>query len=540
MRRHHATAFAVIPLAIGLLVSTASALSLESKNKKGSVCSARWELTGDTGLVATKQIPGSSKFDCTDGSDCDADGAVNDSCTITLTACAAPVVDGCTPQPVTEFKFAPAKKIALLSGFGAPPTGVTEETCGTPGTVVLPLKVKANGTKKPSKFFTAKMTFKDEGKGKSKVKVRCVPCEGGDCGGGGTTTTTIDGGGCPEREASGLPKQIAYNVPGTGSDLDNGWSGSSHNFPVVNGSTLTYCLSDCDATTDPECVGHGPTGEGSINGRTFGPPLPLLASNVPVCVINVFQSDFEGNINLQTGEASSDVLLFAETHTPTPSDEICPRCLASGGIGSTGTCSNGARRAGQSCTVEGLVTVPLSGGSPEYKLSGDCLPPASVLAGTLDIRLPLTTGESRLEGRVDGERPCDGPNGVPEQDDSCGGGTCTGGCAGPSSCATTDDMGRCIDAKGGISQVCCSNNTGKPCFPTAPDSAPNAIIRTGTPMIPQPAWPDPTYPKTVEGNVFAATFCEAATDSNQVNLVTGLPGPAALLLPGDAVVTVTE
>jgi hypothetical protein len=60
------------------------------------------------------------------------------------------------------------------------------------------------------------------------------------------------------------------------------------------------------------------------------------------------------------------------------------------------------------------------------------------------------------------------------------------------------------------------------------------------PVAPAPAWPDPTYPKTSEGTVFAAVFCEGATDSSQVNLVTGLPGPGALLLPGTAELIATE
>ena len=49
-----------------------------------------------------------------------------------------------------------------------------------------------------------------------------------------------------------------------------------------------------------------------------------------------------------------------------------------------------------------------------------------------------------------------------------------------------------------------------------------------------PAWSgDPTtYPKTTTGKL-AATFCEAATESIAVNGVAGLPGPGALILPGD-------
>jgi hypothetical protein len=530
MRRHLATAFAAL-LAVGLCVSTASALSLESKNKKGSECSARWEVTGDTGLTVTKSKPGSHQVDCADGSDCDTDGAANGSCTVELAACAAVAVDGCTPAPLTEVAF--KGKTTQLSGLTAPPTGVTEETCGTPGSTTLTLK--KNG-EKPSKKFPAKMKFDDGGKGKSTVKIRCIPGSGG-----GTTTTTIPGGGatCPDTQ-SGQPKQINYTVPVEGSDLDNGWTGSSHNFPVVNGSTLKMCLSECDATTDSECTGSGSTGEGSLNGPTFGAPLPLLASNVPVCVINRFQPEpILGSVNLQTGDATATVKLFADTYVTGNAEEICPTCRSQGGIGSQGTCSSTARNAGAACTVEGLVTVGAFGGNPsDYKLSGSCIPPNSLLSGTLNIVLPLTTGESRKDGSKPCVRQPGEPPGLTPQDDSCGGGSCTGTCGGDA-CAATDDMGRCLDVKGGISDLCCSNDSSKPCFPTAADSG-GSIIRNGMPVAPAPAWPDPTYPKTSEGTVFAAVFCEGATDSSQVNLVTGLPGPGALLLPGTAELIATE
>jgi hypothetical protein len=535
MRRHLATAFAAL-LAAGLTASTASALSLESKNNKGSECSARWDVTGDSGLTLTKTKPGAHMLDCVDGSACDLDGVANGSCTVELTACAAVAVDGCTPAPLTE-PIAFKGKTTQLSGLTAPPAGVTKETCGTAGTTTLTLK--KNG-EKPSKKFPAKMKFNDGGKGKSTVKIRCIPCTSGDCGGGGTTTTTIDiGPTCPDRE-SGLPKQISYTVPPpeeVSSDLDNGWKGASHNFPVVFGSTLTMCLSDCDGTSDPECVGSGPTGEGTVNGATFGAPLPLLAANVPVCVINRFQEGpITGTVNLETGEATSEVRLFADTYVTGNAGEICPRCNAPGGIGSQGNCSSG----GGACTVEGIVTVGAFGPDPaEYKLSGSCLPARGTLAGTLNIVLPLTTGESRKDGSKPCVRQPGEPAGLTVQDDDCGGGSCTNtGCSG-AACASTDGDGNCLDAKGGISQLCCSNDSSKPCFPSAADGG-GAIVRNGTPTIAQPAWPDPTYPKTGTGNVFAAVFCEGATGSSQVNIVTGLPGPGALLLPGTAVVTATE
>jgi hypothetical protein len=112
-----------------------------------------------------------------------------------------------------------------------------------------------------------------------------------------------------------------------------------------------------------------------------------------------------------------------------------------------------------------------------------------------------------------GPLPCPDDQGPQTQDDGCTGGTCNAGCTG-AACAATH-AGNCIDAKGGISQVCCSNATSRPCFPTKTGS----ITRTGRPG---------TNGHTL---VSAATFCIPRTDSTLINITTGLPGPGALLLP---------
>jgi hypothetical protein len=94
----------------------------------------------------------------------------------------------------------------------------------------------------------------------------------------------------------------------------------------------------------------------------------------------------------------------------------------------------------------------------------------------------------------------------------------------------TTGLQACIDAKGGISQNCCSNDPSRACQPTR-NSTP--ITRTGKPGVYEPAWPDPTYPKSGPV-VTVATFCEAATGTGSVDGLTGLPGPGTLQLPNNA------
>src|SRR5262249_29695472 len=155
-------------------------------------------------------------------------------------------------------------------------------------------------------------------------------------------------------------------------------------------------------------------GAGTPNGDTFGAPLPLLAANVPVCVVNEWNPTVgapSGTINPLTGDANFQINLTAKVHLTTATN-ICPRCT-------NNKCDSGptANRAG---AVDGvLVVVQSLGANKSYTLSRDCPPDPGALAAPLDIRLPLTTGTAILGGPT----PCTAnrgePQGVPVQDDNC-------------------------------------------------------------------------------------------------------------------------
>src|SRR6185436_7546007 len=86
---------------------------------------------------------------------------------------------------------------------------------------------------------------------------------------------------CPPNPDGG-PRELVLTVGPTGTDLDNGWTGSSHNFILVPNGEIHGCLTSCDSTTDTVCDFEAVTGDGTPTGATFGAPLPLLASNTPV------------------------------------------------------------------------------------------------------------------------------------------------------------------------------------------------------------------------------------------------------------------
>lgn len=165
------------------------------------------------------------------------------------------------------------------------------------------------------------------------------------------------------------------------SDLDNGWTGQSHDSGVVEGGGYVADLSDCNGTTDvdctvgPSCSGgthaacsndaqcglFGPCrkertavgphcnlnvqtactcpggvdtcsstlcpGAGNFCKRTFhGPPLPLSAGGISVCVLNIFSEDVVGTKNLTTGAGAVRLRQRSITHlTGTPS-QPCPVC----------------------------------------------------------------------------------------------------------------------------------------------------------------------------------------------------------------------
>jgi len=461
-------------------------------------------------------VSGSNKVTCTDGDPaCDTDGACDGTCTFSIALCQNQTnVPGCLPAPLK-------KPIQAHGGLTAPSATDATATCGSFADIPVKLKGGAKQNKKGIKRI--KVTAISTGKPKretDKLTLICQPHQG-ECGSGGGPVSQAVCGANP----NGGPDELDLVVAASGTDLDNGWTGVSHNFPVDPDSVTKLCLSGCDQNTNPVCDLTGPTGTGSINKDQFGAPLPLLAAGVPVCVVNRWQpGDIKGTFNLQTGEVPLlQVNLFSDVNF-TDATAVCPRCSGAT-MGATGTCSGGQNDGGQ-CTTESVMTVANGLGNKNYALSRDCPPLKSQLQATLDIRLPLTSATATLTGST----PCTAkpgePAGVPVKDDSCGGSGCGATCTG-SACANTVN-GQCVDIKGGVSQACCNNNPTTPCFPTANNGT---IMRTGVKGVATPAWPDPTYPKTGTGTL-AAVFCEGSTSNNIIDNSTGLPGPGALLLPG--------
>jgi hypothetical protein len=517
------------PFAVSLLVLGASPQAhalVPGGGPPGKVdCYAEWQVN------TPDYAPGGFRILCEDGDPtCDGDGLPDGQCTFNISVCINQSnVAGCTPSNVQSIAL--TKKTA---GFGiqTPATPSSDAVCGASAPVVVPLPViprgKNKGKRKASKVITLGMTAKSTSKpstDRDKLLLRCLPAR-----------PALP---CPASPSGpNEPNEIRLIVPGPGTDLDNGWKGPSHNFPTPAGTTFQLCLQNCNTKDDALCDVVANTGPNTFNGKYFGPPLPLISGGVPVCVLNNYAATTftGGTARLDTGEINGPLNLASAIYL-TSASQVCPSCEGA-------TCDTGPAK-GSSCHIDGVVTVSdPSAVHRTYHLSKDCPPDQSTFAGKIAIGLPLTTGTSPLVPLPTGNPtiPCGPAVGGKDVDplaDSCGSGTCSAKCSG-AACSNPNGIDyvtgapACVDIKGGISQLCCSTSTSTPCFPTG--SPGGQITRTGKATVPQPPWPNPTYPKVTTCKpgactVQVATFCEPGTDSSSVNGLTGLPGPGALILP---------
>ncbi len=194
-----------------------------------------------------------------------------------------------------------------------------------------------------------------------------------------------------------IPRQAV--VEHANSDLDNGWTGISHDSGIVEGGSYPLDLYDCDNVTDfdctvgpscegaphPACVTNaqcqffglgncrrrrtalGPhcnldisvvcTNNGDCSGagnfcvkHFHGAPLPLSSGGVSVCVVNTFSEDVVGTTNLQTGSSAVRLRQRSDTYLGPVANQPCPVCggFCAGNLGGGGTVGQRQR-----CTTDG-------------------------------------------------------------------------------------------------------------------------------------------------------------------------------------------
>src|SRR5437773_1249029 len=225
--------------------------------RAASECNAEWQVT----TADVKATNGKIRVDCQDGDPaCDVDGKRDGACTVGVSVCVFQQdVPGCTPRQATAVRLS---KSAQKLGLQLPPLQAAP-ACGVASLVQLSLRQTKRGAKpsKPLKLGMTAVASAKPRKDADRLVVRCVPNAGA--------------GECPANPNGG-PRELALTVAQLGTDLDNGWTGISHNFPVAFGAVLRICLTGCDTSSNPSCAGDESATNG-INGAAFGSPVPLFA-----------------------------------------------------------------------------------------------------------------------------------------------------------------------------------------------------------------------------------------------------------------------
>ena len=144
----------------------------------------------------------------------------------------------------------------------------------------------------------------------------------------------------------------------------------------ANGAPGLDSMGTCNF--DSDCGPNKPTSCALEPNCYFGPPIPVPLGPLSSCVVNVFQTDLCGQIDLATQTSTFATALASRVYLTFDEDSPCPRC-------ESGSC-NGGDRAGLGCT-------PL--GSEQTSI--DCPPAASTFVGVLSVVIPnLTSGVSNL------------------------------------------------------------------------------------------------------------------------------------------------
>src|SRR5262245_9696923 len=129
---------------------------------------------------------------------------------------------------------------------------------------------------------------------------------------------------------------------------------------------------------DSDCGANKPTACALEPNCYFGPPIPVPLGALSACVVNTFQTDLCGQIDLATQTSTFATVLASRVYLTFDADSPCPRCEG-------GQCNSGDNA--------GLPCAPL--GSAQTSI--DCPPSAGTFVGVLSVVIPnLTSAVANL------------------------------------------------------------------------------------------------------------------------------------------------
>lgn len=223
--------------------------------------------------------------------------------------------------------------------------------------------------------------------------------------------------------------------------LDLGWTGFMHRTDTNDGARMQARLHCPDGASGGDCgectiegIGAGAgscrcsndsrticdnpfQADADCGGATcdcyLGAPLPVSAAGTPMCVVNRFEQNVTGTVDVDAGSGAVMAALRSRVYLGISLWDPCPRCDGdtSAGDGSRdGTCSAGVN-AGSSCDAQAVnASFPVPWGAVHEAANGnyslDCMPDIgkNVSGPGLNVDLNQNTGTSSLTAGID----CDG------------------------------------------------------------------------------------------------------------------------------------
>ena len=353
-------------------------------------------------------------------------------------------------------------------------------------------------------------------------------------------------------------------------------------------TAFTRCQEDpsieCAApfTTDPACPG-------AQKCLFFtGPPLPLSASNTPICVMNKLATDLTGTVDVEAVQGTVTIAQLSQVHLG--ESQVRPCQLCSGDVTPNdgikdGSCVGGSNHGG-ACDVHAFES---TFARPPDGLSMDC--PANIAKNFtgqgLILKLTLTTGSQSMPFGTNCDFPlgylncacavCSGDSGpacnANADCSSAGAGTCTSNGGGasrqPNACSdqnctdNLDGTGSCLagpDVKycdlqlraNGKGFLTCGSNADcatldtfcdPHCDNDGADCGSNADCSAGgicsgncgncTLSETRSCFLEPIQSSGIadaDKPVVATTFCVPPTNSSGINQATGMPGPSRTII----------
>jgi len=409
--------------------------------------------------------------------------------------------------------------------------------------------------------------------------------------GSGVTSMAYEQAGiCPTTIVVAVDAGTADGARLNPTNLNIGWTGLGHNADVVDGfeglvasdcsgssNSGTACDScvptlacdpdrgNCRCSNDVTTICDTPNGPdandcgGNVCTVYFGPPLPLNASNTPVCAVNTVSAELVAVVpaDIGTGSSTTDVSNNSKVYLGISQSQPCPTCVGdpiANDLVKGGTCDGGANNGG-ACDANGLnatfgdtsydcqpsggqnvsgaglgLTLRLTDGTTSLAMGTDC-----TIGGGYKCACAVCTGDPTVPCNSNSD--CSGVggtctsigSGVPSAPNSCGdlvcggSGTCTDGTStnycdgylaadgsGVLTCTTNAD---CVALAGECPGGDCGNctvNEPVPCFTSG--GALDLISVSGS--------------SGTDGAVLATAFCSPPTSNGGVNGAAGSPGPA--------------